>query len=110
MKYKLYISVATPALEFYLKNIQKTIKILEGIPCKQDETFIILTLLTYREKIVPKISISNEYTTFDHRFPNVQYNKHNCITVFLHCNIRTVQNDIKYLNEQYLNYLMPQEN
>jgi hypothetical protein len=100
-----YISETSNWLKNYLKI--PTNQHLSNIS-KNEENIIVFAALTYYEKIVPKISVSTEYDVFDHRFPNVQFNNHKCITIFLHCNIRTIKEDIDYINEQYLNYLMPQ--
>ena len=100
-----YISETSDWLKKYL-NIpanQYLSKILQN-----EENIVVFAALTYYEKIVPKISISMEYDIFDHRFPNVQFNNHKCITVFLHCNLRTLKEDIEYINNQYLIYLEPQ--
>jgi len=63
---------------------------------------LVFVFLQHKEKIIPHITLSNDYTIVDHKLPYAQSFNYNCVTVFFHFNIDNVHEELFKL-EKLLN-------
>ena len=72
--------------------------------CKNGKNLVFVSLLYVDKKITPYITISNEYTISDHRFPGARSFNYECITIFLHFNAENFEIEINEFIKTLSNY------